>query len=219
MDEFTINCPQCQGQLQVSSELIGQNVSCPFCNHVFQINQPQVQQPMPTALQQQPFPSNAAGTGCKLPKLNFIALGIAALALIITIVSFFVGGEPQLKFSDDPEKAMIEYWSFLFKSVGADSVGNNVTYFSQKYGKEYVSNMKAVEIKTNGNYAIVFCKTSFDGKEKRIWGLLRKNSDGYWIASNIKDAKKEISSSWCDEMERRAKEFMGNYGIDFNNDI
>ena len=53
MGDFTVNCPQCRENLMVSTDFIGQDVSCPACNFVFKVNAPgapvppQPQMPVP----------------------------------------------------------------------------------------------------------------------------------------------------------------------------
>lgn len=221
MDEITINCPRCNGPLLVTPDLAGQSVSCPGCNNIFQVNLPPPVQPgmMNPPFQQPPVPMNPSGSALKIPELNFVALGIALLALIVAGISFFVGGKPEMKFSTDPEDAMKYTWKYFINNLANDSSMNAAAYYLQKHGSEYVSNMEVVEIKTNGNYVYVFCKTEVNGSEKRICSLFRKNSDGYWISSDFKDAKKEVSSSWCDEMDSRRSEFTRNYGVDWESDL
>ena len=53
MGDFTVDCPQCRENLMVSTDFIGQDVSCPACNFVFKVNAPgapvppQPQMPVP----------------------------------------------------------------------------------------------------------------------------------------------------------------------------
>ena len=42
MGEFSVNCPQCREELVVTTDFIGQDVSCPTCNFVFKVNAPAV---------------------------------------------------------------------------------------------------------------------------------------------------------------------------------
>lgn len=41
-----VNCPECHRQLRVPEELVGQQVKCPTCGHVFIAN-PEVSAPPP----------------------------------------------------------------------------------------------------------------------------------------------------------------------------
>ena len=55
MGDFTVNCPQCQENLMVSTDFIGQDVSCPSCNFVFKLNAPAAPgAPVPPAPQMAP---------------------------------------------------------------------------------------------------------------------------------------------------------------------
>ena len=55
MGDFTVNCPQCQENLMVSTDFIGQDVSCPSCNFVFKLNAPAAPDaPVPPASQMTP---------------------------------------------------------------------------------------------------------------------------------------------------------------------
>ena len=154
MGDFTVNCPQCQENLMVSTDFIGQDVSCPSCNFVFKLNAPAAPgAPVPPAPQMAPGapvpPQMSPGMvpGAPMPPkpkapFNFmlfkmIASGVSLLLAFImfAIVTCMVlfGDTPR---GDYPESSNSSY-------DGSVSVGQS-SYATYKNAKVIVWNTRYI---------------------------------------------------------------------------
>ena len=152
MGDFTVNCPQCQENLMVSTDFIGQDVSCPSCNFVFKLNAPAAPgAPVPPAPQMAPGapvpPAPQMIPGAPMPPkpkapFNFmlfkmIASGVSLLLAFImfAIVTCMVlfGDTPR---GDYPESSNSSY-------DGSVSVGQS-SYATYKNAKVIVWNTRYI---------------------------------------------------------------------------
>lgn len=231
MGDFTVNCPQCRENLMVSTDFIGQDVSCPACNFVFKVNAPgapvppQPQMPVPPMPPQPqmapgaPIPPQMApgmmpgapippqtNAGTNLSKdlfsvSTFVALGALAIAVVALICNLLFSGPDTISFQDTPEDAVEEILDFRFKKNKEDK------YDWRKNGSEVLDSLEIKETKINGNFAVVFYQLSRGAMTYHAAMWLKKNKDGYWVSCDASDAKREVAERWVDEMKSRVSDW------------
>ena len=221
MGDFTVNCPQCRENLMVSTDFIGQDVSCPACNFVFKVNapgapvppQPQMPvPPMPPQPQMAPGmmpgapipPQTNAGTNLSKDLFSvstFVALGALVIAVVALICNLLFSGPDTISFQDTPEDTVEEVLRFRFKTYKKDK------YDWRKNGSEVLNSLEIKETKLNGNFAVVFYQLSRGAMTYHAAMWLKKNNDGYWVSCDSSDAKREVAERWVDEMKSRVSDW------------